>query len=164
MINVMLICDGPTKTIITNDLNCIRDHLRKTFGTVTIGVDGVGFMAKDIGFENTIGATDHQAVAFRATYDMGLSHQWDGGLHLRGCGERVPELFDHREDGSNIDDIITPEGYSHMEGTGYFVEFQNSGPGAKTEGRVEWPAIKKIDMNEAKKWTSGIFLEIETDK
>ncbi|MBA0876669.1 hypothetical protein Goshw_006125 [Gossypium schwendimanii] len=154
MINVMLIGDGPTKIIITNDLNCIRDHLLKQFGTVTVGVDGVGFMAKDIGFENTIGATDHQ----------GLSHQWDGGHHLWECGERVPELFDHRKEASNIDDIITPEGYSPMVGASYFVEFQNSGPGAKTEGRVEWPAIKKIDMNGAKKWTPGVFLEIETDK
>ncbi|MBA0801466.1 hypothetical protein Gohar_011832, partial [Gossypium harknessii] len=64
MINVMLIGGGPTKTIITNDLNCIRDHLHKTCGTVTIGIVS----------------------------------SVDGGLHLRGCGERVPELFDHREE------------------------------------------------------------------
>ncbi|XP_040933275.1 putative pectinesterase/pectinesterase inhibitor 43 [Gossypium hirsutum] len=70
-INVMFISDGPTETIITNDLNCIRDHLLKTFGTVTIGVlDGVGFTAKDIGFENTTGDADNQAAAFRATCDM----------------------------------------------------------------------------------------------
>ncbi|PPD84147.1 hypothetical protein GOBAR_DD18935 [Gossypium barbadense] len=171
-------------------------------------------MAKDIGFENTIGATDHQAVAFRATYDMVIMDCLISGtvdfifgdaasvfqnylIIARKPGENQKNMitahgrkFPYTHSTivlqnctisgapndllkalartiimqSNIDDIITPEGYFHMEGTSYFVEFQNSGPGAKTKGKVEWPAIKKIDMNEAKKWTPGIFLEIETDK
>ncbi|KAG4131819.1 hypothetical protein ERO13_D09G237800v2 [Gossypium hirsutum] len=254
MTNVMFIGDGPTKTIITNDLNCIRDHPLKTFGTATVGVDGAGFMARDIGFENTAGPPGHQAVAFRATCDMVImfnchfngyqdtlyAHKQkqfyrdclisgtvdfifgDAASVFQNCliiarkpGENqnnmitahgrkfpythsaivlqnctisgAPDYLPVKDKSktylgrpwkalartiimqSNIDDIITPEGYSPMEGTvgldtGYFVEFQNRGPGAKTEGRVKWPAIKTIDINEAKKWTPGVFLETETDK
>ncbi|MBA0768567.1 hypothetical protein Gotri_017362 [Gossypium trilobum] len=254
MTNVMFIGDGPTKTIITNDLNCIRDHPLKTFGTATVGVDGAGFMARDIGFENTAGPSGHQAVAFRATCDMVImfnchfngyqdtlyAHKQkqfyrdclisgtvdfifgDAASVFQNCliiarkpGENqnnmitahgrkfpythsaivlqnctisgAPDYLPVKDKSktylgrpwkalartiimqSNIDDIITPEGYSPMVGTvgldtGYFVEFQNRGPGAKTEGRVKWPAIKTIDINEAKKWTPGVFLETETDK
>ncbi|TYI66994.1 hypothetical protein E1A91_D09G266300v1 [Gossypium mustelinum] len=224
MTNVMFIGDGPTKTIITNDLNCIRDHPLKTFGTATVGVDGAGFMARDIGFENTAGPPGHQAVAFRATCDMVImfnchfngyqdtlyAHKQkqfyrdclisgtvdfifgDAASVFQNCliiarKPGAPDYLPVKDKSktylgrpwkalartiimqSNIDDIITPEGYSPMEGTvgldtGYFVEFQNRGPGAKTEGRVKWPAIKTIDINEAKKWTPGVFLETETDK
>ncbi|PPD84146.1 hypothetical protein GOBAR_DD18934 [Gossypium barbadense] len=254
MTNVMFIGDGPTKTIITNDLNCIRDHPLKTFGTATVGVDGAGFMARDIGFENTAGPPGHQAVAFRATCDMVImfncyfngyqdtlyAHKQkqfyrdclisgtvdfifeDAASVFQNCliiarkpGENqnnmitahrrkfpythsaivlqnctisgAPDYLPVKDKSktylgrpwkalartiimqSNIDDIITPEGYSPMVGTvgvdtSYFVEFQNRGPGAKTEGRVKWPAIKTIDINEAKKWTPGVFLETETDK
>ncbi|TYI12396.1 hypothetical protein ES332_A09G274500v1 [Gossypium tomentosum] len=258
MTNVMLIGDGPTKTIITNDLNCIRDHPLKTFGTATVGVDGAGFMARDIGFENTAGPPGHQAVAFRATCDMVImfnchfngyqdtlyAHKQkqfyrdclisgtvdfifgDAASIFQNCliiarkpGENqnnmitahgrkfpythsaivlqnctisgAPDYLPVKDKSktylgrpwkalartiimqSNIDDIITPEGvsqgYSPMQGTvgidtGYFVEFQNRGPGSKTEGRVKWPSIKTIDINEAKKWTPGVFLETETDK
>ncbi|KAK8281799.1 hypothetical protein V6Z12_D09G264000 [Gossypium hirsutum] len=242
------------QTIITNDLNCIRDHPLKTFGTATVGVDGAGFMARDIGFENTAGPPGHQAVAFRATCDMVImfnchfngyqdtlyAHKQkqfyrdclisgtvdfifgDAASVFQNCliitrkpGENQNNMitahgrkFPYTHSAivlqnctisgaldylpvkdksktylgrpwkalartiimqSNIDDIITPEGYSPMVGTvrvdtGYFVEFQNRGPGAKTEGRVKWPAIKTIDINEAKKWTPGVFLETETDK
>ncbi|TYG55505.1 hypothetical protein ES288_D09G278700v1 [Gossypium darwinii] len=242
MTNVMFIGDGPTKTIITNDLNCIRDHPLKTFGTATVGVDGAGFMARDIGFENTAGPPGHQAVAFRATCDMVImfncyfngyqdtlyAHKQkqfyrdclisgtvdfifeDAASVFQNCliiarkpgenqnnmitahGRKFPYthsaiVLQNLKDKSktylgrpwkalartiimqsNIDDIITPEGYSPMVGTvgvdtSYFVEFQNRGPGAKTEGRPR-NAIKTIDINEAKKWTPGVFLETETDK
>ncbi|TYI12395.1 hypothetical protein ES332_A09G274400v1 [Gossypium tomentosum] len=248
MTNVMFIGDGPTKTIITNDFNCIKNHPLKTFQTATVGVDGVGFMAKDIGFENTAGPEGHQAVAFRATsnkvimfnchfigyQDTLYPHKGqqfyrdcvisgtvdfifgdsasvfqncliivrkpgenqhnmitapgrqyidtDSALVLQNCTiTGAPDYLPVKDKSktylgrpwkplaraiimqSTIEDIITPEGYAPMDGTkgldtAYFAEFENKGPGAKTEGRVTWPAIKKIDTNEAKKWTPGVFL------
>ncbi|MBA0858074.1 hypothetical protein Goshw_021150 [Gossypium schwendimanii] len=248
MTNVMFIGDGPTKTIITNDISCIKNHPLKTFQTATVGVDGAGFMAKDIGFENTAGPEGHQAVAFRATsnkvimfnchfngyQDTLYPHKGqqfyrdcvisgtvdfifgdsatvfqncliivrkpgenqnnmitapgrqyidtDSALVLQNCTiTGAPDYLPVKDKSktylgrpwkplaraiimqSTIEDIITPEGYAPMEGTkgldtAYFAEFENKGPGAKTEGRVTWPAIKKIDINEAKKWTPGVFL------
>ncbi|KAE8728592.1 condensin-2 complex subunit H2-like [Hibiscus syriacus] len=68
---------------------------------------------------------------------------------------------------SQIDDIITPEGYTPMNGTvgldtSFYVEVGNRGPGAKTDGRVKWGGIKHMDLNAAKQFTPSIFLESET--
>ncbi|PPD84140.1 hypothetical protein GOBAR_DD18928 [Gossypium barbadense] len=68
---------------------------------------------------------------------------------------------------SRIDDIIQPEGYAPMTGTigidtSFIAEFGNRGPGADTSRRVAWKGIKKIDINEANKWTPRVFLESET--
>ncbi|GMI72137.1 hypothetical protein like AT3G05610 [Hibiscus trionum] len=68
---------------------------------------------------------------------------------------------------SNIEDIIQPEGYIPMhpgmgESTSYFVEFGNRGPGSKTDGRVKWAGIKQVDLNTAKTFTPGTFLQSST--
>ncbi|GMJ14099.1 hypothetical protein like AT3G05610 [Hibiscus trionum] len=68
---------------------------------------------------------------------------------------------------SQIDDIIQPEGYIPMhpgegESTSYFVEFGNRGPGSKTDGRVKWAGIKQVDLNTAKTFTPGAFLQSNT--
>ncbi|XP_039040282.1 probable pectinesterase/pectinesterase inhibitor 21 [Hibiscus syriacus] len=68
---------------------------------------------------------------------------------------------------SQIDDIITPEGYTPMNGTvgldtSFYAEIDNRGTGAKTEGRVKWGGIKHLDLKAAKKYTPRIFLESET--
>ncbi|KAK8684544.1 hypothetical protein V6N13_040566 [Hibiscus sabdariffa] len=65
---------------------------------------------------------------------------------------------------SQIDDIIQPEGYIPMhpgqgESTSYFVEFGNRGPGSKTDRRVKWAGIKQVNLNTAKTFTPGAFLQ-----
>ncbi|KGN52371.1 putative pectinesterase/pectinesterase inhibitor 45 [Cucumis sativus] len=67
---------------------------------------------------------------------------------------------------STIEDVIHPDGWMAWEGdfalkTLYYAEFNNKGPGAKTDARVKWPGYKVIDKDEAAKFTIGTFLELD---
>ncbi|GAA0174504.1 esterase [Lithospermum erythrorhizon] len=66
--NIMLIGDGKTKTIISGSKNFVDGT--PTFDTATFAIQGRGFIAKDIRFENTAGAAKHQAVALRSQSDL----------------------------------------------------------------------------------------------
>ncbi|KAA0045465.1 hypothetical protein IC582_030306 [Cucumis melo] len=67
---------------------------------------------------------------------------------------------------SKIEDVIHPDGWMAWQGdfalkTLYYAEFNNQGPGAKTDARVKWPGYKVIDKDEAAKFTIGTFLELD---
>ncbi|KAK8507128.1 hypothetical protein V6N13_069918 [Hibiscus sabdariffa] len=249
--HVMLVGDGPTKTVITNNLSVVK-HKLTTFHTATVAVDAKNFIAKDIGFENTAGIENEQAVALRASGDQGVyfnchfngfqdtlypqkemqffrdcvitgtidfifgdsravfqnchmivrkpspnqscmvvaqGKQYEksrGGFVLHNCiisGDKdyipvknINKAYLNRPwkylatviiIQTQIDDIIQPEGYVPMhvgmgESTSYFVEFGNRGPGSKTDGRVKWAGIKQVDLNTAKTFTPGPFLQSST--
>ncbi|KAK9664702.1 hypothetical protein RND81_14G062200 [Saponaria officinalis] len=78
MMNVILVGDGATKTIITGDKNFAAGV--QTFKTATFAAIGDGFMARDIAFENTAGAAGHQAVALRVVSDFAILYncRFDG--------------------------------------------------------------------------------------
>ncbi|KAK6161077.1 hypothetical protein DH2020_004458 [Rehmannia glutinosa] len=68
--NVVLIGEGPLKTRISGNKNYADGT--QTFHTAVLAVNGDGFIAKDIGIENTAGANKHQAVAVRASGDKAV--------------------------------------------------------------------------------------------
>ncbi|CAL0320219.1 unnamed protein product [Lupinus luteus] len=64
---------------------------------------------------------------------------------------------------SEIGDIIHPDGWVPWAGnfaldTLYYAEFNNTGPGANTNARVNWVGRKVINKEEAAKFTVGSFL------
>ncbi|XP_057772196.1 pectinesterase-like [Salvia miltiorrhiza] len=70
--NVVLMGEGPTKTVISGDKSFAGGFT--TYHTSTLTINGEGFMAKDIGIENTAGAIGHQAVAVRVSGDKAVFH------------------------------------------------------------------------------------------
>ncbi|OIT37056.1 PREDICTED: pectinesterase-like [Nicotiana attenuata] len=251
MTNVVFIGEGPNKTKITGNKNYL-DGL-PVFSTATVAISGQGFVAKDIGFENSAGPLKHQAVALRVSAEMAVfqncqidGYQYTLMTHVgrqfyRDCtitgtidfifGDAVavfqnckliarkPEEMQtqaitiaaqgrNQQFGtgaiiiqnctitaepallainpprnkaylgrpwklysrtiimqSQIDGFIDPEGWTPWAGTFaldtlYFVEYQNRGPGANTDKRVNWKNyIKNPTPDVIAKFTPGVVLK-----
>lgn len=65
--NLMFIGDGMDSTVISGNLSVFDGTT--TFRSATFAVTGSGFIARDIGFENTAGPFKNQAVALRVGSD-----------------------------------------------------------------------------------------------
>ncbi|MBA0555620.1 hypothetical protein Golob_025786 [Gossypium lobatum] len=64
---------------------------------------------------------------------------------------------------SQLDDIVTPEGWMPWQGTFaldtlWYAEFKNRGPGAVQTNRVKWKGIQQINDAQAQEFTAGVFL------
>ncbi|XP_054803640.1 pectinesterase 2-like [Prosopis cineraria] len=71
--NIMLVGDGIGKTIITGS-NSVGGGTT-TFRSATVAVVGDAFIAQDITFRNTAGASNHQAVALRSGSDLSVFYK-----------------------------------------------------------------------------------------
>ncbi|KAM0939914.1 putative pectinesterase [Dioscorea sansibarensis] len=70
--NLVLLGDGMGKTVITNSLSVGKMTGVTTYDTATVCVDGDGFMAANLTFQNAAGVEAHQAVAFRSDSDLSI--------------------------------------------------------------------------------------------
>ncbi|KAL3827806.1 hypothetical protein ACJIZ3_016608 [Penstemon smallii] len=64
---------------------------------------------------------------------------------------------------SFMDSLVNPVGWSIWSGdfalnTSYYAEFNNSGPGSNTSGRVTWPGFHVINATDAANFTVSAFL------
>ncbi|KAL4584478.1 hypothetical protein LXL04_009080 [Taraxacum kok-saghyz] len=73
--NIMFMGDGRKNTIITGSRSVKGGTT--TFNSATVAVVGAGFLARDITFQNTAGAANHQAVALRVGSDLSAFYQCD---------------------------------------------------------------------------------------
>ncbi|XP_058097304.1 probable pectinesterase/pectinesterase inhibitor 51 [Magnolia sinica] len=69
--NVVFLGDGMGKTVITGKLSAQMVGV-STYNTATVGVNGDGFMARDLTIVNSAGPDAHQAVAFRSDSDLSI--------------------------------------------------------------------------------------------
>ncbi|KAJ7002493.1 pectinesterase-like [Populus alba x Populus x berolinensis] len=245
--NIMFLGDGRKKTIITSSRNVVDGGT--TYHSATVAVVGKGFLARDITFQNTAGASKYQAVALRVESDFAAFYKcgmvaYQNTLHVHSnrqfftncyiagtvdfifgnsaavfqdCDIRArrpnpgqtititaqgrsdpnqntgiviqksrigatPDLQHARSNfsaylgrpwkeysrtvimQSSISDVISPAGWREWKGrfalnTLHFAEYENSGAGAGTAGRVPWKGYKVItDATEAQAFTARNFI------
>lgn len=245
--NIMFLGDGRSNTIITASKN-VQDG-STTFNSATVAAVGAGFLARDITFQNTAGASKHQAVALRVGSDLSAFYKCDilayqdslyvhsnrqffincliagtvdfifgnAAVVLQDCdiharrpnsGQKNMVTAQGRTDPnqntgiviqksrigatsdlrpvqssfptylgrpwkqysrtvvmqSSITNVIDPAGWFPWDGnfaldTLYYAEYQNSGAGAGTSGRVKWKGYKVITSStEAQGFTPGSFI------
>ncbi|XP_062191029.1 pectinesterase-like [Phragmites australis] len=68
--NLMLVGDGMGATVISGHRNYVDGYT--TYRSATVAVNGKGFIARDLTFENTAGPAKHQAVALRCDSDLSV--------------------------------------------------------------------------------------------
>ncbi|MQM21733.1 hypothetical protein Taro_054778 [Colocasia esculenta] len=242
--NVVIYGDGMRKSVVSGSLNFVDGT--RTFYTATFGADGRGFMAMDMGFENSAGAAKHQAVALRSKSDRAVFYRcaFDGyqdtlyahslrqfyrdceisgtvdfifgdasavfqsctirprqplpnqqntitaqgrvdpgentGISIQGCtitpegAVTAPTYLGRPWKNYSttvvmttaVDGVVRPKGWLEwVSGTAppdtiYYGEYQNTGPGASTEGRVNWAGYKPaMTDEEAQKYAVEAFIK-----
>ncbi|KAG8390256.1 hypothetical protein BUALT_Bualt01G0064800 [Buddleja alternifolia] len=70
MNKVMLVGDGLRYTVITGSRSVSSGFT--TYSSATVGIDGIGFIARGITFRNTAGPRNGQAVALRSASDLSV--------------------------------------------------------------------------------------------
>ncbi|KAI3471054.1 hypothetical protein Pfo_027717 [Paulownia fortunei] len=70
MNKVMLVGDGLRYTVITGSRSVSSGFT--TYSSATVGIDGIGFIARGITFRNTAGPQSGQAVALRSASDLSV--------------------------------------------------------------------------------------------
>ncbi|KAK9066139.1 hypothetical protein SSX86_013460 [Deinandra increscens subsp. villosa] len=245
--NIMFLGDGRKNTIITGSRSVKGGST--TFESATVAIVGDGFLARDITFQNTAGASNHQAVALRVGSDLSAFYQCDMlayqdtlyvhknrqfyincliagtvdfifgnaqvvfqdcDIHARRPDSGQKNMFtaQGRTDSnqntgiviqkcrigatsdlqpvqssfptylgrpwkqysrtvvmqSSISNVVHPAGWFEWDGnfaldTLYYGEYQNTGAGAGTSGRVKWKGFKVITASsEAQGFTPGNFI------
>ncbi|KAL8098786.1 hypothetical protein AgCh_031489 [Apium graveolens] len=245
--NIMFLGDGRKNTIITASKN-VQDG-STTFNSATVAAVGAGFLARGITFQNTAGASKHQAVALRVGSDLSAFYQCDilayqdslyvhsnrqffinclivgtvdfifgnAAVVLQDCdiharrpnsGQKNMVTAQGRTDPnqntgiviqksrigatsdlqsvqssfptylgrpwkqysrtvvmqSSITNVINPAGWFPWDGnfaldTLYYGEYQNTGAGAATSGRVKWKGYRVITSSTvAQGFTPGSFI------
>ncbi|GLJ32203.1 hypothetical protein SUGI_0648210 [Cryptomeria japonica] len=174
--NLMLVGDGKDKTVVTGSKS-VQNGVT-TLKTATVAVSGNGFVARDMTLENTVGAEKHQAVALRVGSDQlavyrPVQHQrlprhfLSASSDLEAVKGSIKTYLGRpwREYSrtvsmqSTLGDHIDPAGWLEWNGnfalsTLYFGEYSNTGDGAGTSKRVNWPVFHVISSaTEAAKLT-----------
>ncbi|OAY54065.1 pectinesterase [Manihot esculenta] len=244
---ITLIGDGKYSTVITGDDSVAGGSSMP--GSATFTITGDGFIARDIGFENTAGPRGEQALALYIASDHSVLYRCsiagyqdtlfaqalrqfyrecdiygtidfifgnaaaifqncyvvlrrpregaynvilangrtdpgqNTGFSLQNCRITASSDFSpvkHNYESylgrpwkeysravimeSSIDDAIHSRGWIEWPGersyykTLYFAEYMNTGPGAGTSKRVNWPGFHVIGAQEAVKFTVGNFI------
>ncbi|KAJ1268683.1 hypothetical protein BS78_07G153500 [Paspalum vaginatum] len=71
--NLMLVGDGMGATVISGHRSYVDGYT--TYRSATVAVNGKGFIARDLTFENTAGPAKHQAVALRCDSDLSVFYR-----------------------------------------------------------------------------------------
>ena len=71
--NIVMVGDGMNDSVVSGSLNFVDGT--PTFSTATFAVFGKGFIAIDMGFQNTAGAIKHQAVALLSDSDQSIFYR-----------------------------------------------------------------------------------------
>ncbi|KAJ6934892.1 pectin methylesterase [Populus alba x Populus x berolinensis] len=194
------------KTIITSSRNVVDGGT--TYHSATVAVVGKGFLARDITFQNTAGASKYQAVALRVESDFAAFYKcgmvaYQNTLHVHSnrqfftncyiagtvdfifgnsaavfqdCdirarrpnpGQTITITAQGRSDPNQKTGIViqksrigaTPDLQHARSNFSAYLEYENSGAGAGTAGRVPWKGYKVItDATEAQAFTARNFI------
>ncbi|KAL5222026.1 hypothetical protein ABZP36_026739 [Zizania latifolia] len=164
--NLVLVGDGMNVTVISGHRNYVDGYT--TFRSATVAVNGKGFMARDLTFENTAGPSKHQAVALRCNSDLSVFYRcgFEGYQDTLYAHSLRQFYRDCRISGTSyISAEVRPEGWLAWDGqfaldTLYYGEYMNTGPGAGVSDRVKWPGFHVMtNPSQAGNFTVAQFIE-----